>query len=62
MSLCSLLLSLETLNYVQSVAKRSYNIQVTSKGSDQTAYAQADLRLCWSHILHCWKSYVAAQV
>ena len=24
------------------------------------AYAQADLRLCWSHIPHCWKSQVAA--
>ena len=24
------------------------------------AYAQADLRLCWSHIPHCWKSHVAA--
>ena len=23
-------------------------------------YAQADLRLCWTHILHCWKSHVAA--
>ena len=26
------------------------------------AYAQADLRLCWSHITHCWKSHVAAHV
>ena len=24
------------------------------------AYAQADLRLCWSHIPHCWKFHVAA--
>ena len=24
------------------------------------AYAQADLRFCWSHIPHCWKSHVAA--
>ena len=24
------------------------------------AYAQADLRLCWSHILHCWKSHALA--
>ena len=35
-SLCSLLLSFETLNDVQSVAKHSENIQATSKGSDQT--------------------------
>ena len=26
------------------------------------AYAQADLRLCWSHIPHCWKSHVAARM
>ena len=26
------------------------------------AYAQAGLRLCWSHIPHCWKSHVAAHI
>ena len=26
------------------------------------AYAQADLRLCWSHIPQCWKSHVTAQI
>ena len=26
------------------------------------AYAQADLRLCWSHIPHCWKSHALAQL
>ena len=36
-SLCSLLLSLETPNSVQSVAKQSKNTQATIKGSDQTA-------------------------
>ena len=25
------------------------------------AYAQADLRLCWLHIPHCWKSHALAQ-
>ena len=25
-------------------------------------YAQADLRPCWSHIPHCWKSHVTAQL
>ena len=24
------------------------------------AYAQADLRICWSHIPHCWKSHALA--
>ena len=23
---------------------------------------QADLRLCWSYIPHCWKSHAAAQM
>ena len=26
------------------------------------AYAQADLRLCWSHKPHCWKSHALAQM
>ena len=26
------------------------------------AYAQAGLRLCWSHIPHCWKSHALAQL
>ena len=25
-------------------------------------YAQADLRLCWSHIPHCWKSHVGLKI
>ena len=28
----------------------------------ECAYAQADLRLCWTHIPHCLKSHVAAQL
>ena len=36
-SLCSLLLSLETPNAIGSVAQQSYNIQTTSKCSDQAA-------------------------
>ena len=26
------------------------------------AYAQSDLRLCWSHIPHCWKYHVADHI
>ena len=26
------------------------------------AYAQADLRLCWSHIPYCWKSHALANI
>ena len=37
MSLCGLLLSLETPNDVRSIVQQSKNIQATSKGSDQTA-------------------------
>ena len=25
-------------------------------------YAQANLRLCWSHIPHCWKSHVTTHI
>ena len=38
------------------------------KSSDQQrlwsdcAYAQAGLRLCWSHIPHCWKYHAAAHI
>ena len=35
-------------------------MQVTSNGSDQSA--QADLRFCWLHLPHCWKSHVAAHL
>ena len=40
------------------------SLKVIKYSSDQQrlwsdcAYAQADLRLCWSHIPHCWKSHV----
>ena len=27
-----------------------------------TAYGQAGLSLCWLHIPHCWKFYVAAHM
>ena len=44
-SLCSLLLSLETTNFARSVAYYSYNIQATSKGSDQPVRMR---RLVWA--------------
>ena len=44
-SLCSLLLILETQNAVQSVGLQSYNIQATSKGSDQSVLMR---RLVWA--------------
>ena len=49
-------------NDVRSVALGSWNIQVTSKGADQTD--QADLRHCWLliHVLHLFKFHVAAQL
>ena len=35
----------------------------TSKGSrSDCTYEQADLRLCWSHIPHCWKSHALAHI
>ena len=37
-------------------------MRATSQGSDQTACAQADLRLCWSHIPHYWKSHALSRI
>ena len=45
MNLCSLILSLETPNYVQTVASQSNKIWATSNGSDQTARMR---RLVWA--------------
>ena len=44
---------------VSSLSVKEYSIiQLWS----ECAYGQADPRLCWSHIPHCWKSHVAAQL
>ena len=32
---------------------------ILCRGAFCGSTAQADLRLCWSHIPHCWKSHVA---
>ena len=46
---------------VSSLTRIEYSNDWQRLWSD-CAYAQADLRLCWSHIPHCWKSHVAAQL
>ena len=46
---------------VSSLTPMEYSSDQRRLWSD-CAYAQADLRLCWSHIPHCCKSYVAAQM
>ena len=46
---------------VSSLTLIEYSSDLQRLWSD-CAYAQADLRLCWSHIQHCWKSHVAAQI
>ena len=46
----------------------SFSLTIIKYSSDQQrlcsdcSYAQADLRLCWSHIPHCWKSHALAQI
>ena len=49
---CCLISSLTVIEY-SSDQQRLWSV---------CAYAQADLRLCWSQIPHCWKSHVAAQL
>ena len=41
------------LNRLKKCEEATYNIV--------SVYVQADLRLCSSHIPHCWKSHVPAQ-
>ena len=45
---------------VSSLTLKEYSSDKQRLWSDW-AYAQADLRLCWSHISHCWKSHALAQ-
>ena len=46
---------------VSSLTIKEYSSNQESLGSDW-AYAQDDLRLCWSHIPHCWKSHALAHL
>ena len=48
---------------VSSLTLMEYSNDLQRLWSD-CAYAQADLRLCWSriHVPHCWKSHAAAQI
>ena len=46
---------------VSSLTIIEYSSDKQSLWSD-CAYVQADLRLCWSHIPHCWKSYALAHI
>ena len=45
---------------VSSLGVIEYSSDKQRLWSDCT-YAQADQRLCWSHIPHCWKSHVTAR-
>ena len=46
---------------VSSLTIIEYSSDKQRLWSDCT-YAQADLRLCWSHIPHCWKSHTLAHI
>ena len=46
---------------VSSLTSIEYSSDKQRLWSD-CGYAQADLRLCWSHIPHCWKSHVTAHI
>ena len=72
---CGILRSVDSDEHVQPLFKlRSYkwcsvnSLTLIDNSSDKQrlwsdcAYAQADLRLCWSHIPHCWQSHAAAQM
>ena len=44
------------------VAAQMCSIAYSEDPDEMPHDAQADLRLCWSHIPHCWKSHVAVQM
>ena len=46
---------------VSSLTVIEYSNDLQRLWSD-CAYAQAGLSLCWSHTLHCWKSYATAHI
>ena len=46
---------------VSSLTVKEYSSNKQRLWSD-CAYVQADPRLCWSHIPHCWKSHIAAHI
>ena len=46
---------------VSSLTLIKYSSDYQRLDSD-CVYAQADLRLCWSHIPYCWKSHATAQL
>ena len=46
---------------VRSLTVKEYLSDKQRLWSD-CAYAQADLRLCWSHMPHCWKSHALTQM
>ena len=46
---------------VSSLTIMEYSSDLQRLWSD-CAYAQADLRLCWSRIPHCWKSHALAHI
>ena len=58
MSLCSLLLSLETL---MMFGQQLNSHRIFKQRLWYQTYAKADLSLCLSHIPHCWKSHVTVQ-
>ena len=61
MSLCSLLLRIETLSSVSNLPGIDYTSDWQRLWPD-CAYAQAGLSLCLSHIPHCWKSHAVAHI
>ena len=46
----------------QLVAQQSEYLSDLQRRWSDCAYVQADIRLCWSHIPHCYKSHVAVHM
>ena len=59
---CGILTSVDSYKAVQPPFQLRSSKLILQRLRSDCAFAQADLRLCWSHIPHCWKWHVTAQI
>ena len=52
----------ETVDHPDFIVRSLMEVSIGLKRFKDFKYAHADLRLCWSHLLHCWKSHTTTQV
>ena len=51
-----------TVDHPDFIVRSLMEVSIGLKRFKDFKYAHADLSLCWSHLLHCWKSHITTQV